>query len=185
MQVNGFKKSLFGLKKTEVLSYLDTLAKDLETKIRNKDDDIRELKKELSDKKDQLKALAEELEQQKKSCEEQLQAQKAEFSEKTEQLKAEFSKEKEALSEKLNDLKLQFTVEKEKIGRALVSAEETANAIIADANVAAEQLIAEAKRKADIEKERYKKSKADVSDFTYDIKRLMEKLTADLKERLD
>ena len=48
-----------------------------------------------------------------------------------------------------------------------------------------EEMLEEARRKVDVEKERYKKQKADVTDFTYDIKKLMEKLTSDLKEKLD
>ncbi|MBQ2764817.1 MAG: hypothetical protein IJF43_07260 [Firmicutes bacterium] len=54
-----------------------------------------------------------------------------------------------------------------------------------EAQKQADEMVEEAKRKVDVEKERYKKQKADVTDFTYDIKKLMEKLTADLKERLE
>lgn len=186
MQVNGFKKSVFGgLKQAEVLSYLEQMSKDVETKLRNKEDDIRELKKELMDKKDKIKELKKELDDQKQSYEAKLKDQKEEFQEKADLQKQQFQKEKEEILEKLNDMKIQFTLEKEKIGRALLTAEETANGIIANAKLQGDELIAQAKKKADLEKERYQKQKAEVSDFTYDIKKLMDKLTADLKEKLD
>ena len=80
MQVNGFKKSVFGgLKKTEVLMYLEQMSRDVETKIRNKDDDIRELKKELSDKKDKVKDLKQELEAQKEAYEKKLSQQEKDY----------------------------------------------------------------------------------------------------------
>ena len=31
---------------------------------------------------------------------------------------------------------------------------------------------------------RYKRTKADVEDFTYDVKKLLDKLTSDIKEKL-
>ena len=186
MQVNGFKKSVFGgLKRQEVLSYLEQMSRDVEAKLRNKDDDIRELKKELSEKKDTVSELKQQLEDQKAAYEEKLSKQEKESSEKLEKLRDDFRREKEEMQEKLSDLKAQFTLEKEKIGRALVTAEEAANKLLFEAGKEAEEMIAEAKRKVDMEKERYKKQKADVTDFTYDIKKLMEKLTADLKEKLD
>jgi cell division septum initiation protein DivIVA len=172
MQVNGFKKSLFGFNKKEVLSYMETMSKDVEDKIRNKDDDIKELKNQLIEKNTAINNYAKDLESQKITFEAELEA-----------LKNEFENERAKLTSKYEALKEEFSIEKLKIGKAILAAEESATEILINAKETANEIIEEAKRKAETEKEKYRQSKADVSDFTYDIKKLLDKLTADIKDK--
>ena len=186
MQVNGFKKSIFGgLKEEEVLSYLDQMSRDVETKIRNKDDDIRELKKELSEKKSTISDLEKKLKSQKNAHEEEIARIEKESAEKIESAREEFRKEKEELQQQFLELKEQFTMERDKIGRALLTAEGAADKIVEDAVREADEMIADARRKVDAEKERYKQSRAELTDFTQNIQKLMERFSEDLKERLE
>ena len=196
MQTNEFKKSLFGLDSKAVFSYLDTLARDLENKLRSKDDDIKKLKKELSDTKYSLEACQIEYNAFKE-------ASKNEFDVYVQNSKIELRTNQEiarksydALSDKYNSLLAEYTNEAGKISGAILKAENAAEEIISTASfksdeitnlakIEAEKILTEATKKAEIELEVFRKTKADVSDFTYDVKRLLEKLTSDIKDKID
>ena len=191
MQNNGFKKSLFGLKGSQVMTYLDELSSDIEKKLKMKDDDIKSLKKEVAAREETISGLEEKLEE----AENALEAYKAEAQAKEEELKKahqaelselkiEFNRELAEIHEKMTELRDETNREREKISSALLNAENAAKKIVEEAKEHGEDLIREAEKKVDAMKAKYNKTKADVSDFTYDVKKLLDKLTDDIKDKL-
>lgn len=191
MHDNGFKKSLFGLNSKQVMLYLDGLSNDVEKKFKMKDDDIKDLKSKISDKETELDALLKkleetetELENLKESSEKEIEDLKKAHQLEISELKIDFNRELAELNEKFLYLKNETDKEKDKISAAILNAEETAKKIIEDAQTKGEDIIAKASKKADEEKLKLKQTKADVTDFTSDIKKLLEKLNTDIKDKL-
>ena len=196
MQTNEFKKSVFGLDRKAVFAYLDTLARDLENKLRTKDDDIKKLKKELAVSKAGLEECQAEFESFKETTKNEFEVymQNSQIELRSQQETARIAHDK--LTDKYNSLLAEYTNEAGKISGAILKAESAAEEIVStasykaneiaeEAKAEAERIIADAIKKVDIEKEIYRKTKADVSDFTYDVKRLLEKLTTDIKGKID
>lgn len=173
MQVSGFKKTFFGFDAKEVISYMETTSKDIETKFRNKDDEIRDLKNKVAQKNAAVDI-----------CTRDLESQKTAFESEIAMLKAGYEKEKLELISKYERLETEYSIEKLKIGKAILSAEESATELINKAKETANEIVKEAYQKAEAQKEKYRQSKADVSDFTYDIKKLLDKLTSDIKSKI-
>lgn len=191
MQNNGFKKSLFGLNGKQVMEYLDTLSGDVEKKVKMKDDDIKSLKSRLSAKEKEAMSLEEKLEEAQAELEKIKTESEKELSElknahqlELSELKLEHNKELAEINEKLSELKAESSKERDKISSAILNAENTAKKIIAEAQIKSDELIENAQKKAELEKMKLNQTKADVSDFTYDIKKLLEKLNTDLKDKL-
>ncbi len=191
MQNNGFKKSLFGLNGKQVTEYLDTLSSDIEKKLKMKDDDIKSYKKQVADKEALIDELSEKLEQ----AENALEAQKEEFENEKEELKKahnleiselkiEFNRELAELNEKMSSLRQETEHERDKISSAILNAENTAKNIIEEAKAKGNDILDEAQKKVENEKQKFNKTKADLSDFTYDVKRLLDKLNSDIKDKL-
>jgi len=170
---------------------MDALSKDIEKKIRMKDDDIKGLKKELSEKEKTVSELEVKLEEQ----EEKITSLKEEHEKELSELNEKFCEEKRVaelshneeiarLYDEIKDIKAEFVSEKDKISQAILTAEAKAEEIIMQAKIKGEKILSEAYEKAENEKLRYKKTKADVDDFTYDVKKLLDKLTSDIKGKL-
>ena len=196
MQTNEFKKSMFGLDKKAVFSYLDTLSRDLENKLRIKDDEIRKLKKDISDTKLLLDASEAEFNDFKEHSKNEAEAFMKSSQEELRLEKESARKTYDELWDKYNSLLAEYTNETGKISGAILRAENAANEIIGNAtykaneiieaaNLESARIIDDANKKADVEEKKYKRTKADVSDFTYDIKRLLDKLSTDIKDKID
>ena len=191
MQSNGFKKSLFGLNGKQVMEYLDVLSGDVEKKIKMKDDDIKALKNQLSGKENEVISLEEKLEEAetafeklKEESEKEIEEMKKSHQLEISELKIEFNRELAELKEKLSEMQTEISKEKEQISSAILNAESAAKKIIAEAQLKSEEIVEEALQKAEAEKMKLNQTKADVSDFTYDIKKLLEKLNTDIKDKL-
>ena len=191
MKKTGFKKSLFGFNNKEVISYMDELSKDIEKKLRMKDDDIKGLRKENFEKDEtianlegKVEELEEKIETMNSEHEETVKSLTEKYEEEIRSLKLEHNSEIARLNDELKVLRSDFVAEKDKISSAILMAEAKAEEIIASAKIKGDKIYAEAMEKAENEKLRYKKTKADVDDFTYDVKKLLDKLTGDIKDKL-
>ena len=197
MQTNEFKKSVFGgLDSKSVFSYLDTLAKDLEGKLRTKDDDIRELKLKLHESQSNLASFQDEFETFKETTKRELESALNSTKKEFDDYKVFSQNSYSALEIKYNSLLSEYEKEMGRISGAILMAENAATEItekanhkageiLSEAEYKAEKLLLEAKTKTDAEKDRYKKAKADVSDFTYDIKKLLDKLGGEIKDKTE
>lgn len=191
MQNNGFKKSLFGLNGKQVMEYLDTVSSDIEKKVKMKDDDIKALKNEVKLKEERITVLEEKLEELenantalKEEYEKEIENLKNAHQLEISEIKIEHNKELVAINDRINQLQEETKNEKDKISSAILNAENTAKNIIAQAQLKGEELLEIAAKKVEAEKAKLNKTKADVSDFTYDIKRILEKLNNDIKDKL-
>ncbi len=191
MKNTGFKKSLFGFNNKQVLSYMDELSKDIEKKLRMKDDDIKGLKKELSQKENTISELEIKIEEQEEKIaslieehEKAIKTAEEKYEEEKRAMLLDHNAEIATLKEEIKMLKTDFLSEKDKISQAILTAEAKGEEIILASKIKGEKILNEAYEKAESEKLRYKKTKADVDDFTYDVKRLLDKLTSDIKGKL-